>query len=259
MQDTEFTVEEGELYMLQTRNAKRPAQAAVRFAVDAVEEGLLTARRGASTRSTPRAWTRSCTRPSRPDAEFEVLATGVAASPGAAKGQIVFTPEDAVEWAERGRKVILVRPFTEADDVHGFFAAQGILTAEGGKASHAALVARGMGKPCVAGASALRIDLEAGVLRVGDTELHEGDRIAIDGSTGQVTADDVPLAEPETSAEFETVLALGGRDAPARRARQRRHARGRARAPASSARRASACAGPSTCSWPPTASRRCGR
>jgi pyruvate, orthophosphate dikinase len=135
-----------------------------------------------------------------------VLATGVAASPGAAKGQIVFAPDDAVDWAQRGRKVILVRPFTEADDVHGFFAAQGILTAEGGKASHAALVARGMGKPCVAGARALRIDLEQGVLRVGDTELHEGDLIAIDGSTGQVSADDVPLSEPEVDPNFDTVL-----------------------------------------------------
>ena len=206
MQDTEFTVEEGELFMLQTRNAKRPAQAAVRFAVDAVEEGLLT--RAEAIDTIDAASLDALLHPTfAPGADFEVLATGVAASPGAAKGQIVFTPEDAVEWAERGRKVVLVRPFTEADDVHGFFAAQGILTAEGGKASHAALVARGMGKPCVAGASALHIDLEAGVLRVGETELHEGDRIAIDGSTGEVTADDVPLAEPETSAEFETVLA----------------------------------------------------
>jgi pyruvate, orthophosphate dikinase len=206
MQDTEFTVEEGELYMLQTRDAKRPAQAAVRFAVDAVEEGLLT--RGEAIDTIDAAGLDALLHPTfAPGASFAVLATGVAASPGAAKGQIVFTPEDAVEWAQRGREVILVRPFTEADDVHGFFAAQGILTAEGGKASHAALVARGMGKPCVAGASALRIDLDAGVLRIGAIELREGDGIAIDGSTGQVTADDVELAEPETSAEFETVLA----------------------------------------------------
>jgi pyruvate,orthophosphate dikinase len=205
MQDTEFTVEEGELYMLQTRNAKRPAQAAVRFAVDAVEEGLLT--RAEAIDTIDAASLDALLHPTfAPDASFEVLATGVAASPGAAKGQIVFTPEDAVEWEQRGRDVILVRPFTEADDVHGFFAARGILTAEGGKASHAALVARGMGKPCVAGAAALRIDLEAGVLRVGERELHQGDRIAIDGSSGRVTADDVPLAEPETSAELETVL-----------------------------------------------------
>jgi len=205
MQDTEFTVEEGGLYMLQTRSAKRPAQAAVRFAVDAVSEGLLTKAEALVTIDAESL--DALLHPTfAPDARFEVLATGVAASPGAAKGQIVFTPDDAVDWAQRGRRVILVRPFTEADDVHGFFAAQGILTAEGGKASHAALVARGMGKPCVAGASALRVDLERGVLRVGDTELREGDAIAIDGSTGQVTADDVPLSEPDVDPNFDTVL-----------------------------------------------------
>ena len=205
MQDTEFTVEEGELYMLQTRNAKRPAQAAVRFAVDAVEERLLTREQALSTIDA--ASLDALLHPTfDPGVEFDVLATGVAASPGAAKGRIVFTAEDAVDWAGRGRKVILVRPFTEADDVHGFWAAQGILTAEGGKASHAALVARGMGKPCVAGASALRVDLAKGELRVGDTVLREGDPIAIDGSTGRVTAEDVPLAPPAVDANFETVL-----------------------------------------------------
>jgi len=205
MQDTEFTVEEGELYMLQTRNAKRPAQAAVRFAVDAVHEGLLT--REEALLTIDAASLDALLHPTfAPEASFTVLATGVAASPGAAKGQIVFDPDAAVELAQRGRKVILVRPFTEADDVHGFFAAQGILTAEGGKASHAALVARGMGKPCVAGASALRIDLDEGRLRVGDVELREGDLIAIDGSTGQVTADDVPLSEPTVNPHFDTVL-----------------------------------------------------
>ena len=205
MQDTEFTVEEGRLYMLQTRNAKRPAQAAVRFAVDAVEEGLLSQREALMTIDA--ASLDALLHPTfDPGAPFDVLARGVAASPGAAKGQIVFSPDDAVDWAQRGRKVVLVRPFTEADDVHGFFAAQGILTAEGGKASHAALVARGMGKPCVAGASALRIDLEARTLRVGETELHEGDLIAIDGSTGRVTADDVPLTEAEVDPRLDTVL-----------------------------------------------------
>ncbi len=206
MQDTEFTVEEGRLYMLQTRNAKRPAQAAVRFAVDAVGEGLLDERRALATIDA--ASLDALLHPTfDPHADFHVLATGVAASPGAAKGQIVFTPDDAVDWAQRGRAVVLVRPFTEADDVHGFFAAQGILTAEGGKASHAALVARGMGKPCVAGAAALRIDLETRELRVGDTTLREGDLIAIDGSTGRVTADDVPLSEPEVDPNLDRVLA----------------------------------------------------
>ncbi len=205
MQDTEFTVEEGKLFMLQTRNAKRPAQAAVRFAVDAVREGLLD--RDAALRTIDAGPLDALLHPTfAPDAQYDVLATGIAASPGAAKGQVVFTAEDAVDWADAGRDVILVRPFTEAEDVHGFFAAKGIVTAEGGKASHAALVARGMGKPCVAGASALRIELEAREVRVGDTVLREGDVIAIDGSSGQVTVDDVALVEPEVGEDFKQVL-----------------------------------------------------
>jgi pyruvate,orthophosphate dikinase len=205
MQDTEFTVEEGSLFMLQTRNAKRPAQAGVRFAVDAVEEELLDRAEAIATIDADKldallhpAFAR--------DADFDVLAKGVAASPGAAKGAIVFTAQEAVDAAEDGRDVILVRPFTEADDVAGFHAAKGILTAEGGKASHAALVARGMGKPCVSGASALEIDLNAKTVKVGETTLSEGDLIAIDGSAGVVTADDVPLEDPEVSEHFETVL-----------------------------------------------------
>jgi pyruvate,orthophosphate dikinase len=205
MQDVEFTVEEGRLYLLQTRVANRPAQAAVRFAVDAVRESLLSREQALLTidaRSLD-----ALLHPSfAPGQEFEVIATGVPASPGAAKGQIVFTAEDAVEWAQRGRKVILVRQFTEADDVHGFHAAQGILTAEGGKASHAALVARGMGKPCVAGAAALEVNVDELELRCGDLVLREGDLIAIDGSTGRVTTDDVPLSEPALDEYFDTVL-----------------------------------------------------
>jgi pyruvate,orthophosphate dikinase len=205
MQDTEFTVEEGRLYMLQTRGAKRPAQAAVRFAVDAVEEGLLD--RAAAMRTIDANTLDALLHPTfARDAEFAELAEGVAASPGAAKGEIVFTAEDAVAAAENGRDVILVRPFTEAEDVHGFEAAKGIVTTEGGKASHAALVARGMGKPCVSGATALDVDLHAKRVRVGDTELSEGDLIAIDGSAGLITIDDVPLEVPEVSGHFETVL-----------------------------------------------------
>src|ERR1700723_2038541 len=119
-----------------------------------------------------------------PSADFEVLATGVSASPGAAKGTIVFTAEEAVAAAGEGRDVILVRPFTDAEDVAGFHAAKGILTSEGGKASHAALVARGMGRPAVVGAQALAIDLQAKTVSVDGTKLHEGDRIAIDGTKG---------------------------------------------------------------------------
>jgi pyruvate,orthophosphate dikinase len=206
MQDTEFTIEEGRLYMLQTRNAKRPAQAGVRFACDAVAEGLLTKSEAIDTIDTDKL--DALLHPTfDAGVDYAVLAHGVAASPGAAKGEIVFTAPDAVAAAADGRHVILVRPFTEAEDVAGFFAAQGILTAEGGKASHAALVARGMGRPAVTGASALDIDLVTRELRVGDTVLHEGDRIAIDGTTGNITIDDVPLVEPVMSEHFERMLA----------------------------------------------------
>src|SRR3954468_8329630 len=178
MQDTEFTVEEGQLFMLQTRNAKRPAQAAVRFAVDAVGEDLLTREEAIATIDP--ATLDALLHPTfDPTAEFEVLATGVSASPGAAKGEVVFSAADAVQAAEDGREVILVRPFTEADDVAGFNAAKGILTSEGGKASHAALVARGMGRPAVVGADELVIDLKAKKIRAGDHEIGEGDMIAI--------------------------------------------------------------------------------
>jgi pyruvate,orthophosphate dikinase len=206
MQDTEFTIEEGRLYMLQTRNAKRPAQAAVRFAADAVAEGLLSREQALMTIDAGKL--DALLHPTfDPQAEIAVLAHGVAASPGAAKGEIVFTAPEAVEAAAAGRDVILVRPFTEADDVAGFHAARGILTSEGGKASHAALVARGMGRPCVCGASELEIDLSEEQVRVGDTLLRRGDRIAIDGSAGIVTLDDVPLVEARWSPQFETVLA----------------------------------------------------
>jgi pyruvate, orthophosphate dikinase len=204
MQDVEFTIEAGRLYLLQTRNAKRPAQAAVRFAVDAVAEGLLDP--AAAIMTIDAGALDALLHPTfDPAYEVTVLASGVAASPGAAKGEIVFTAEDAVQANSDARDVILVRPFTEADDVAGFHAARGIVTSEGGKASHAALVARGMGRPCVSGAE-LEIDVNRGVVRAGDTELRAGDRIAIDGSRGIVTLDDVPLVEPELNEYFETVL-----------------------------------------------------
>jgi pyruvate,orthophosphate dikinase len=205
MQDTEFTVEEGQLFMLQTRNAKRPAQAAVRFAVDAVSEDLLSREEAIATID-PSTLDALLHPTFDPKADFEVLASGVAASPGAAKGEVVFTAADAVAAGEDGRDVILVRPFTEADDVAGFHAAKGILTSEGGKASHAALVARGMGRPAVVGAGELTIDLKAKEIRVGDTVVSEGDPIAIDGTKGCVTLEDVPLVEAERDENFEAVL-----------------------------------------------------
>ncbi len=205
MQDTEFTVEEGQLYMLQTRDAKRPAQAAVRFAVDAVSEGLLSKAEALTTIDAG-----SLDALLHPtfdaQAEFDVLARGVNASPGAAKGAIVFSAPDAVAAAREGRDVILVRPFTSADDVAGFHAARGIVTSEGGKASHAALVARGMGRPAVVGAQELQIDLSAGTVRANGTVLHEGDVLAIDGSTGILTVDDVPLIDAAVNEDFERVL-----------------------------------------------------
>jgi pyruvate,orthophosphate dikinase len=205
MQDTEFTVEEGQLYMLQTRNAKRPAQAAVRFACDAVDEELLTREEAIATID-PGSLDALLHPTFDPQADFEVLASGVNASPGAAKGEVVFTARDAIQAAEDGRDVILVRPYTEADDVAGFHAAKGILTSEGGKASHAALVARGMGRPAVVGADALTIDLKAGTISVDGTEVHAGDRIAIDGTKGCVTLEDVPLIDAQVDEYFDRVL-----------------------------------------------------
>ena len=205
MQDTEFTVQEGRLYMLQTRNAKRPAQAAVRFAVDAVAEGLLT-REQAILTIDPHTLDALLHPTFDPATSYEVLSTGVAASPGAAKGEIVLSAREAVAAAAEGRDVILVRSFTEADDVAGFHAARGILTSEGGKASHAALVARGMGRPAVTGASEVEVDIAAGEVRVGSQVLHAGDLIAIDGGLGKITTEDVPLVEPAVSQHFQTVL-----------------------------------------------------
>jgi pyruvate, orthophosphate dikinase len=205
MQDVEFTIEEGHLYMLQTRTAKRPAQAAVRFAVDVVDEDLLSREEALMTIDADKL--DALLHPAfDPDADYDVLAHGVAASPGAAKGEVVFTAGEAVEAGEAGRDVILVRPFTEADDVAGFHAARGILTSEGGKASHAALVARGMGRPCVVGASDLHVDLNAETASVDETTIAKGDVIAIDGSNGQITLDDVPLVEAQVSDEFQIVL-----------------------------------------------------
>jgi pyruvate,orthophosphate dikinase len=205
MQDTEFTIEDGHLWMLQTRNAKRPAQAAVRFAVDAESEGLLTKEEAIRTIDTGALDALLHPTFDRGDG-YNVLAEGVAASPGAAVGELVFSAPDAVAAAAEGRSVILARPFTEADDVAGFHAAKGILTSEGGKASHAALVARGMGVPAVTGAH-LAIDVAAGELRIDGRVFHEGDAIGIDGSDGKVVEDGATLLEPELDERFDTVLA----------------------------------------------------
>src|SRR3954447_13516708 len=205
MQDTEFTVEEGQLYMLQTRNAKRPAQAAVRFARDAVDEGLLDKEQALMTVDADML-AALLVKTFDPKADYEVIAHGVPAAPGGAKGEVVFTAPDAVAAANEGKAVVLVRPDTNANDVAGFHAAKGILTSLGGKASHAALVARGMGVPCVTAASELNINLEQKVIRVGDHEIHEGDFIAINGTNGEITLDDVPLVDPTEDPAFDEIL-----------------------------------------------------
>jgi pyruvate,orthophosphate dikinase len=204
MQDVEFTVEEGRLYMLQTRNAKRPAQAAVRFAVDAVAEGLLTREEALATIDAGSL--EALLHPSFDRGEgYSVLARGVAASPGAAAGAIVFSAPEAVAAAAQGKDVILVRQFTEADDVAGFHVARGILTSEGGKASHAALVARGMGVPAVTGAG-VTIDVQAGELRIDGRAFHAGDPIGVDGSDGVVVEHGARLLEPAIDERFNQVL-----------------------------------------------------
>jgi pyruvate,orthophosphate dikinase len=205
MQDVEFTVEEGHLFVLQTRAAKRPAQAAVRFAVDAVAEGLLT--RDQALMSVDAGALGALLHPTfaRGD-DYIVLARGVAASPGAARGEVVFSAAGALAACAEGRKVILVRPFTEASDVAGFHAAHGILTAEGGKASHAALVARGMGVPAVTGAS-VTVNVDAGELLIDGRAFHDGDLIAIDGGEGAVVEHGATLVEASPNDQFERLLA----------------------------------------------------
>ncbi len=205
MQDTEFTIEDGRLYMLQTRSAKRPAQAAIRFALDAVSEGLLD-RAGAIATIDAHTLDALLHPTFDPAVEYEVVASGVPASPGAAKGEIALSAAEAVAAAAEGRDVILVRAFTDANDVAGFDASRGIITSEGGKASHAALVARGMGRPAVTGAASVTIDMAAREVRIGERVVHAGERIAIDGSLGAITLDDVPLVEQEISEDFETVM-----------------------------------------------------
>jgi pyruvate,orthophosphate dikinase len=205
MQDTEFTIEEGRLYMLQTRSAKRSAAAALHFACDAVDEGLLSESQALA--SIDAGSLDALLHPTfDPGYDYEVVARGVGASPGAAQGEVVFTAQDAVEAARAGRSVVLVRSFTEADDVAGFHAARGVLTSEGGKASHAALVARGMGRPAVVGASALAIDVQAREIHIDGRVIREGEHIGIDGNTGAVTLEQVPMVPARMDERFERVL-----------------------------------------------------
>src|SRR6516165_9200581 len=182
VQDLEFTVEQGKLWMLQTRSGKRTAKAALRIAVDLADEGLVT-REEAVTRVDPAAIDQLLHPAIDPKAERQVIATGLPASPGAASGEIVFSSDEAEALKNQGRKVILVRVETSPEDIHGMNAAEGILTTRGGMTSHAAVVARGMGKPCVSGAGAIRVDYAAQTMTASGMTLRKGSIITIDGST----------------------------------------------------------------------------
>ena len=205
MQDIEFTIERGRLYLLQTRNGKRTAQAAIKIAVDMVKQGLIT-RDEAITRIDPVQLDQILHRRIDPAAKLEVIATGLPASPGAASGKVVFDADEAEKLGQEGEKVVLVRTETTPDDIHGIVAAQGILTSRGGMTSHAAVVARGMGKPCVCGCESLRIDYDQEIFSVGQQVFSKGDLISIDGSTGQVIRGHVPMVDPELSDEFRELL-----------------------------------------------------
>ncbi len=205
MQDIEFTVERGQLWMLQTRSGKRTAKAALKIAVDMAAEGLI-AQDEAVCRVDPMALDQLLHPTLDPDAPRDVLTKGLPASPGAASGQIVFDADTAERRNDMGESVILVRTETSPEDIHGMHAATGILTARGGMTSHAAVVARGMGRPCVSGAGSLSIDLSARVLRVSGREFKEGEIITIDGSTGEVMAGAVPTLQPELVGDFGTLM-----------------------------------------------------
>jgi pyruvate,orthophosphate dikinase len=205
MCDIEFTVERGKLWMLQTRIGKRTAASAVKIAVDLVKERQIS-KQEAVLRVDPASLDQLLHPQWDPEAEIHVVAKGLNASPGAAAGKAVFDARTAQEWAAAGDRVILVRPMTEPDDVGGMYASRGILTSRGGKTSHAAVVARGAGKPCVCGAEELHIDLAERRFTVGGTTVVEGDVIAIDGSTGRVAVGDVPLVQPQLSGDLERIL-----------------------------------------------------
>jgi len=205
MQDIEFTVQQKKLYMLQTRSGKRTAAAALRIAVDMVEEGLITREEGLK-RIEPQSLDQLLHPTLDPDAPRSLLVRGLPASPGAASGKVVLTADEAEKMAAAGEKVILCRVETSPEDIHGMHAATGILTARGGMTSHAAVVARGMGRPCVAGAGELRIDIGAGGMRVRDKEIEAGSLITIDGANGEVYEGEVPTIQPELSGHFSTLM-----------------------------------------------------
>jgi len=210
MQDIEFTVQDGKLWMLQTRTGKRTAKAALKIAVDMVEEGLI-GEDEAVRRVDPAALDQLLHPTLDPEATRDVIAKGLPASPGAAAGTVAFTADEAEQRAKAGEDVILVRVETSPEDIHGMHAAKGILTSRGGMTSHAAVVARGMGRPCVAGAGGLRIDAKARTIAAGERVIGAGERVTIDGSTGEVMAGEVATMKPEFSNDFAKLMAWADR------------------------------------------------
>ena len=206
MQDLEFTIERGTLWMLQTRSGKRTAKAALKIAVDMAEEGLISEQEAVA-RIDPASLDQLLHPTIDPHARRDIIGSGLPASPGAATGEIVFTSEEAVQADKEGRKVILVRVETSPEDIHGMHAAEGILTTRGGMTSHAAVVARGMGTPCVSGAGSIRVDLRNELLTAGSVTLRKGDVITIDGSSGQVLKGSIAMLQPELSGDFGKIMA----------------------------------------------------
>jgi len=205
MQDLEFTVERGKLWMLQTRNGKRTGRASLRLAVDMANEGLIT-REEAIARVEPATLDQLLHPTIDPNAKRDPIATGLPASPGAASGEIVFSSDEAEALRQVGRKTILVRVETSPEDIHGMHAAEGIVTTRGGMTSHAAVVARGMGKPCVSGVGAIRIDYARQTLTAGGQTLKKGDVVTIDGAIGQVFAGAIPMVKPELTGDFAILM-----------------------------------------------------
>jgi pyruvate,orthophosphate dikinase len=205
MQDIEFTVERGKLYILQTRTGKRTAQAAIRIAVEMEEEGIID-KKTALLRVDPDQLNQLLHRRIDDTFERKLLAKGLPASPGAATGRVVFDADEAEVLGNEGKKVILVRPETTPDDIHGIVAAQAVVTSRGGMTSHAAVVARGMGKACICGCEALKIDLREKQFMVGDTVVNHGDIITIDGGNGEIMLGEIPMIDPQLSDEFQLLL-----------------------------------------------------
>jgi len=205
MQDIEFTVQRGKLYMLQTRSGKRTAEAAIKIAVEMTNEGLLS-REEAVLRVAPDSLDQLLHPTLDPDAERRVIGHGLPASPGAATGKVAFSADQAESLAAQGESILLVRIETSPEDIHGMHAARGILTSRGGMTSHAAVVARGMGRPCVSGAGQLRIDYKSQTMQVGDITISAGDVITIDGSSGEVMVGEVATIQPKLSGDFGTLM-----------------------------------------------------